>query len=41
MLEAAMALKVFYERLVATGKAKKVAVVACMRKVTGDFECDC
>ena len=27
------ALKVVYERLVAAGKAKKVALVACMRKL--------
>jgi transposase len=27
------ALKIFYERLVAAGKAKKVAIVACMRKL--------
>jgi transposase len=26
-------LKVFYERLVAAGKAKQVAVTACMRKL--------
>jgi len=25
--------KVFYERLLAAGKAKKVALVACMRKL--------
>jgi transposase len=29
------ALKVVYERLVAAGKAKKVALVACMRKLLG------
>jgi transposase len=29
------ALKVVYERLVASGKAKKVALVACMRKLLG------
>jgi transposase len=28
-------LKVVYERLVAAGKAKKVALVACMRKLLG------
>jgi transposase len=26
-------IKAFYERLVAAGKAKKVALVACMRKL--------
>ena len=29
------ALKVVYDRLVASGKAKKVALVACMRKLLG------
>jgi hypothetical protein len=29
------ALKVVYERLVTAGKAKKVALVACMRKLLG------
>ena len=28
-----VALKAFYERLVAAGKPKKVAIVACMRKL--------
>lgn len=29
------AIKVFYDRLVAAGKPKKVAIVACMRKLLG------
>ncbi|WP_322074869.1 IS110 family RNA-guided transposase [Burkholderia cepacia] len=29
------AIKVFYDRLVSAGKAKKVAIVACMRKLLG------
>jgi len=33
-------IRAFYQRLLAAGKAKKVALVACMREAAGDLECD-